>query len=93
MPVLLPSVRRALAVAVAVSALAASAGLSAASAHEGHHSATYWFGAPGKTADVDRTIRVEPKDLSFVPGAREVKRGETMAKARGARLPPCPPLT
>ncbi len=93
MPVLLLSARRALAAAVAVSALAAMAGLPAASAHEGHHSATYWFGAPGKTADVDRTIRVEAKDLSFVPGAREVKRGKTMVRARGAWLPPRPPLT
>jgi uncharacterized cupredoxin-like copper-binding protein len=76
MPILFPSARSA--AAAALLAFAATAGLTAASGHEGHYSATYWFGAPGKAADVDRTIRVEIKDLSFVPGSLEVKRGETV---------------
>jgi uncharacterized cupredoxin-like copper-binding protein len=78
MPILLPSSRGAVAAAIFVSALVATEGLTAASAHEGRHSATYWFGAPGKAADVDRTIRIEVKDLSFVPDALEVKAGETV---------------
>lgn len=77
MPILFPSAKAALA-AAALSAFAATAGLTAASGHEGRHSATYWFGAPGKPTDVDRTIRVEVKDLSFVPGALQVNRGETV---------------
>jgi uncharacterized cupredoxin-like copper-binding protein len=39
---------------------------------------TFWFGAPGKPAEVDRTIRVKASDISFDPPAVEVKAGETV---------------
>lgn len=78
-------------VAAGVSVLAAMASVTAARAHSmhddgmapksmtrHHHSETFWFGAPGKASDVDRTIRVEAKDLSFDPPAVEVKSGETV---------------
>ena len=79
MPILLASAKGAVAAAVAVSALVATANLTAAGAHEGrNHPSTFPFGAPGKAADIDRTIRVEVKDLSFVPGALEVKARETV---------------
>jgi uncharacterized cupredoxin-like copper-binding protein len=79
LPILLPSAKGAVAVAVAVSALVAAANLTAVGAHEGRNRpSTFPFGAPGKAADVDRTIRVEVRDLSFVPDALEVKARETV---------------
>ena len=43
-----------------------------------HQPETFWFGAPGKLAEVDRTIRVNANDIAFDPPAVEVKAGETM---------------
>lgn len=77
--------------AVVLSVVVATASLTAARAHSmhedgmgqgstsgRHHSDSFWFGAPGAASKVDRTIRVEAKDLSFTPPAVEVKAGETV---------------
>jgi uncharacterized cupredoxin-like copper-binding protein len=42
------------------------------------HPGSFWFGAPGKATDVDRTIRVNANDISFDPPALQVKAGETV---------------
>ena len=79
-------------VAGAAAALAALASLNASAAGQmqghdmehhksimdAHHGSIFWFGAPGKAADVDRTIRVTANDISFEPPAIEVKAGETV---------------
>jgi uncharacterized cupredoxin-like copper-binding protein len=42
------------------------------------HSGAFWFGAPGKATDVDRTIGVRANDISFDPPALQVRAGETV---------------
>ena len=60
------------------------------------HPATFWFGAPGRATDVDRTIRVKARDLSFDPPVLEVKAGETVrfivtnARAESDQAGACP---
>ncbi|MBL6751656.1 MAG: cupredoxin family protein [Nevskia sp.] len=65
-----------------VSVLAAP---SMALAHQGHTDATgaaqaeeFWFGHPGKSAAITRTVKIEARDISFAPAALTVKVGETV---------------
>jgi uncharacterized cupredoxin-like copper-binding protein len=92
MPIPFPAGRNAVVAAGAVAALAALASLNASFAGQmqGHdmehqksmtdadHASAFWFGAPGKAADVDRTIRVTANDITFDPPAMQVKAGETV---------------
>lgn len=54
-------------------------------AHQGHSDtpgATQaegcWFGHPGKSSAVTRTVKIEARDISFAPAAMTVKVGETV---------------
>jgi uncharacterized cupredoxin-like copper-binding protein len=87
MPVPFFAARGSLVAAGVLSVLAATAarghsmrenGMAPGSMPGHHHSDSLWFGAPGAASKVDRTIRVEVKDLSFSPPAVEVKPGETV---------------
>jgi uncharacterized cupredoxin-like copper-binding protein len=91
MPIPFLAARGSIVAAGVLSVLAATASVTAARAHSmhddgmtpgsmtsHHRSETFWFGAPGKASDVDRTVFVDAKDLSFDPTIVEVRSGETV---------------
>ena len=62
--------------AAVLAAVAASSLMSATLV--GAHSATFWFGHPGKAAEVGRTIEMSATDIRFTPKTVAVKVGETV---------------
>jgi uncharacterized cupredoxin-like copper-binding protein len=77
-----PAYRRLRPLGVAAFATAAlTATILAAAAHSAtsrRHPETFAFGAPGKAAGIDRTIRITARDVSFDIASVTVKAGETM---------------
>lgn len=50
----------------------------AALAHDHSHAESFWYGHPGKAADVKRTIKVAAADIKFMPTQIDIKAGETV---------------
>ena len=44
----------------------------------GAHAESFWFGHPGKAANVTRTISMVATDIKFTPTAIAVRKGETV---------------
>lgn len=66
----------------AIAAVAVTATLVSSGSAEAHSAATrhaaFAFGAPGKPADVDRTISIKARDVNFDVATVTVKAGETV---------------
>lgn len=42
------------------------------------HAETFWYGHPGKAAEVKRTIKLSATDIKFMPAELTIKSGETV---------------